>query len=199
MKNILDKLIKKIKPNSVMFIHGKNATGKTTLVLQLATILSLDFNNSIFIFTNSLRKEDIIVRMLSSRTSIELSKILKNDLTKEDFEVIYKEAEILSNSSIYMNDTSSGIYEIIEKLKVLNEKNKKPDFVIIDNVSSMKDFNKKEFLNLRKICNLGINLILIGLESYDFINEDLNVLMEKEKDKINISVTYENKIENFYS
>lgn len=90
-------------------------------------------NVSVLVFPMKTSKEEIINRILASRSSVSIEKIrLKKDLSNKDWEKLSSTIKEISNFKLYIDNThQNSIREILSKCKKLKEE-KNIELVVLE-------------------------------------------------------------------
>jgi len=189
----LDSVMKSIEQGGLTLITGCNATGKTAFAVQLAIKAGLDDKKSVLLFNTSLNKGDVLSRMLSPLSKIELSRLLKGGLDQEEHKKLFNEAGKLAKASIFMDDSQDvTVTGILNKVNLLNQANSKIDLVIIDDVCAINPWNKQVVDELKEqLCDKGIALVLLALQQYEFVKANKTLTLEREGAVVNVSINQE--------
>lgn len=126
-------------------------------------------NVSILVFPMKTSKEEIINRILASKSSVSIEKIrLKKDLSNKDWEKLSSTMKEISNFKLYIDNThQNSIREILSKCKKLKEE-KNIKLVVLE-CSQLIQEDLKIIKELAKDLNITI---IITSELTQKINEE---------------------------
>ncbi len=101
----LDNITMGLQPADMVVVAGRPSMGKTVFGINLAEHVALKTGRGVLIFSLEMPAEAIVMRMLSSLTRIEQNKIRTGKLTDEDWARVSSTVGMLSETSIYIDDT----------------------------------------------------------------------------------------------
>jgi len=103
--------------SDLIIIAARPAMGKTAFVLRLAANAAKE-GNPVAIFSLEMAKEQLIDRMVSFETGIDLAKIKKLNLNPEDLALMRSEKDKLASLPIHWDDTPGlTLVELMSKAK----------------------------------------------------------------------------------
>ena len=143
----LNKKINGLQRTDLILIAARPAMGKTAFSLNLVQNAALKGNASVAVFSLEMSKEQLVQRMLSAQSHVELKKIKNGNLDENDWPRIIDAMSVLSNANIYIDDTPGiKISELRSKCRKLKIE-KGLDLILIDYlwrvIITMKVDNKK--------------------------------------------------------
>ena len=140
----LNKKINGLQRTDLILVAARPAMGKTAFSLNLVQNAALKGNASVAVFSLEMSKEQLVQRMLSAQSNVELKKIKTGNLDENDWPRIIDAMSVLSNANIYIDDTPgikmSELRSKCRKLKI----EKGLDFVLIDNLQLMEGEGNNE-------------------------------------------------------
>ena len=101
----LDRVIEGMEPTDLVFVGARPAMGKTSFAINIATNVAKNKNKDVCIFSLEMSKEQLVERLLSSESQVELKKLHKGNLSVEDWKKIADASGFLANMKIYIDDT----------------------------------------------------------------------------------------------
>ena len=120
------------------------AMGKTAFSLNLVQNAALKGDASVAVFSLEMSKEQLVQRMLSAQSNVELSKIKTGNLGESDWPRIIDGMAVLSEANIFIDDTPGiKISEIRSKCRRLKIE-KGLDLILIDYLQLMEGEGKNE-------------------------------------------------------
>jgi len=148
---------------------------KGHLALNIATNVLLEQNTPVLMFSLKESKEQVINRILSSKSLIRYDKIANENLTNEEWSSIVRTCKQILNLDLYIDDTSNiSIKEIEEKsLKMKLEKN--IELIVIDSLQLIKNDDTEIIMKLKRLAKELDITILVTFE--------LSQEIEKRKNK----------------
>lgn len=135
----LDMYIGGFQPGSLNIIAARPSMGKTAFALNIAQFGGDDeLNLPILIFSIEMPAEQLIFRMLSAESRVELSSITQGTFNTSDFKRVKEAAEIISSKNIYINDDSTlSAIDFRTKCRRFKTKNQNVGLIIVDYLQLM--------------------------------------------------------------
>lgn len=155
-------LIKIFQRGTLTLVGARPSMGKTSFVINLALKMSLSHYNTVALFINELDRRDILSRMLSIQTNINLVKIQNGKISKEEFEHIEATAKKISSKDFCLDEdvyvpTPTGLFidnshynsssDIFEKCMEMKYESGTLDLVIVDDINLLVLKKGQEHLN----------------------------------------------------
>ena len=101
----LNKKINGMQRTDLLLIAARPAMGKTAFSLNLVQNAALKGDASVAVFSLEMSKEQLVQRMLSAQSNVELSKLKTGKLNENDWPRIIDAMAVLSNAKIHIDDT----------------------------------------------------------------------------------------------
>ena len=140
----LNKKINGLQRTDLILIAARPAMGKTAFSLNLVQNAALKGDASVAVFSLEMSKEQLVQRMLSAQSNVELSKIKTGNLGASDWPRIIDALSVLSEANIFIDDTPGiKISEIRSKCRRLKIE-KGLDLILIDYLQLMEGEGKNE-------------------------------------------------------
>ena len=140
----LNKKINGLQRSDLLLIAARPAMGKTAFALNLVQNAALKGDASVAVFSLEMSKEQLVQRMLSAQSNVELSKIKTGNLGESDWPRIIDGMAVLSEANIFIDDTPGiKISEIRSKCRRLKIE-KGLDLILIDYLQLMEGEGKNE-------------------------------------------------------
>lgn len=140
----LNKKINGLQRTDLILIAARPAMGKTAFSLNLVQNAALKGDASVVVFSLEMSKEQLVQRMLSSQSSVELKKIKTGTLNDNDWPRIIDAMAVLSDAKIHIDDTPGiKISELRSKCRKLKIE-KGLDLVLIDYLQLMEGEGNNE-------------------------------------------------------
>lgn len=140
----LDDKTSGLQKSDLILVAARPAMGKTAFSLNVVTNAALKGGGSVAFFSLEMSKEQLVQRMLSSESHVELQKIINGQLTEEDWPKLVSSMGPLSQADIYIDDTP-GITLMELKAKCRKLKIEKGlDLVMIDYLQLMSGEGRNE-------------------------------------------------------
>lgn len=125
----IDKVISGLKKGDFIILAARPSMGKTAFALNVGQCASKE--GCVGIFSLEMSQDQIMNRLIASRSLVELGNIQNGKLKEDEFEKIAIAGNDLANRKIFIDDKSMTINQIESKCKILKRKNGL-DVVIID-------------------------------------------------------------------
>jgi len=140
----LDKITCGLHPNDLIILAGRPSSGKSSLALNLADHAATLHNKTVAIFSLEMSKEQLVQRMMCSKSKINLLRLRSGDLNDYDWKGLIEAAEQISLLPIFIDDTPDiTMHEIRAKTRKLKmEKNL--DMVIVDYLQLVRSSRRYE-------------------------------------------------------
>ncbi len=140
----LDRKINGLQKTDLILIAARPAMGKTAFSLNIAQNAAIKGNASVAIFNLEMSKEQLIQRMISATSHVELNKLKNGNIDDEEWPKITTGMSILQNTNIYIDD-SPGITAVELRSKCRRLKVEKGlDLVLIDYLQLMEGDGRTE-------------------------------------------------------
>ena len=140
----LNKKINGLQRTDLILLAARPAMGKTAFSLNLVQNAALKGDASVAVFSLEMSKEQLVQRMLSAQSNVELSKIKTGNLGESDWPRIIDGRAVLSEANIFIDDTPGiKISEIRSKCRRLKIE-KGLDLILIDYLQLMEGEGKNE-------------------------------------------------------
>ncbi|WP_425448756.1 replicative DNA helicase [Dethiothermospora halolimnae] len=140
----LDKKTSGLQKSDMVLIAARPSMGKTAFGLNIAQNAALKGGASVAIFSLEMSKEQLVQRLLSSESHVELQKIINGNLSEEEWPKLVSAMGPLSKGKIFIDDTP-GI--TLREMKAKCRKLKMEqglDVVVIDYLQLMQGDAKSE-------------------------------------------------------
>ena len=140
----LNKKINGLQRTDLILLAARPAMGKTAFSLNLVQNAALKGDASVAVYSLEMSKEQLVQRMLSAQSNVELSKIKTGNLGESDWPRIIDGMAVLSEANIFIDDTPGiKISEIRSKCRRLKIE-KGLDLILIDYLQLMEGEGKNE-------------------------------------------------------
>lgn len=180
----LDRLTGGFRPGQFIIIAARPAMGKTSLALNIASHAAVNTGKKVAIFTMEMAADEVIMRMFSSASEVNMDAMLKGyGMNEEKLIRIMQASEVLSSKPIYIDESGTNTpLDIRAKTRRLAAEIGGLDLIIIDYLQLMtlprdKDNRQQEISeisrNLKilakdmKIPVIALSQLNRGLESRD--------------------------------
>lgn len=134
----IDEKLSGLQKSDLVLLAARPSMGKTALGLNIALNSALEGDANVAVFSLEMSKEQLVQRMLSSVSHVNLQKIISGKLDEDEWVKIIEAMGPLSDASIYIDDTASiSLMEMKAKCRKLKVE-KGLDLVVIDYLQLMQ-------------------------------------------------------------
>ena len=139
----IDRMTTGLHKSDLIVLGARPGMGKTSMALNLATNVALTPQKpTVCIFSLEMTREQLAERLIANEASIKSTKLRTGELDKDDWQRFAQACDLLSNTNIYLDETSGiTVPEIKAKLRRLRQ----VDLVIIDYLGLMRSSKEKEY------------------------------------------------------
>jgi replicative DNA helicase len=103
----MDRMTAGLQKGDLIIIAGRPSMGKTSFAMNIAENVAIKSQKPVLIFSMEMPGESLTMRMLSSLSRVDLSKVLTGKLSDEDWPRISSSVGILAETSLYIDDTAA--------------------------------------------------------------------------------------------
>jgi len=103
--NALDNVTNGWQDSDLIILAGRPAMGKTAIAISMCMYPSLELGNSVAIFSLEMSNEQLVSRMQSYLSGVNVSKIVKKQLSEDEITLISTRAKKMVDSKIFVDDT----------------------------------------------------------------------------------------------
>lgn len=167
----------------LIIIAARPSMGKTTLVLNMAQKV-LENNQGVAFFSLEMPAEQLMMRMLSSKTSIPLQDLRIGNLNDEQWSDLSKAIDTTSKQKLFIDDEGMiNIHQLKSKLRKLKSNHPEVSIAIIDYLQLMNGTSGKDrHLEVSEISR-GLKLLARELDMPIIALSQLNRGLESRGDK----------------
>lgn len=138
----LDNITNGLNKSDLLIVAARPAMGKTSFVLNMAAnVCRHQSDKEVVIFSLEMSKEQLVTRMLSSESLVDSEKLMKGNISGDDWAKLAQGAERLSGMNMYLDDTA-GITVVQMKAKLRRLKNL--GLVVVDYLQLMSSGKRTE-------------------------------------------------------
>ena len=162
----LDAMLTGLGRSDLTILAARPGMGKTSFALNIATNVAKKQKVPVAIFSLEMTKDQLVSRILSSEAVVDSQAFRTGGLSNEDWAGIARVSEVLSKTSIYLDDTSNiTIPEMKAKIRRINQdpSRKKVGVVIIDYLQLMSTGRRTEN-RVQEISEITRNLKIMAKE-----------------------------------
>lgn len=181
----LDKVTTGFNQGELIIIGARPSMGKTALILQMAQAF-LNKDNGVAIFSLEMKATDLMLRMLSSLTSLPFQDLRAGRLVDKELESLARNAEFMITRPLYIDDGSMlSIGQLRSKLRKLKASKPNVKVAIIDYLQLMCGSGKKDSIRHEEISEIsrGLKTLARDLQMPIIALSQLNRMLENREDK----------------
>lgn len=133
----LDKRLSGLQKSDLIILAARPSMGKTSMALDLLRYVAIHTKTPVGVFSLEMSKDQLVDRLLSSQSNVDLWKIRTGQLGEADFEALGDAMGALSEAPIFIDDAAGGnIMEIRTKARRLQSEHKL-GLIVIDYLQLM--------------------------------------------------------------
>jgi replicative DNA helicase len=160
----LDLLTQGFQKSDLIIIAGRPSMGKTAFALNIARNVADLQSFPVVIFSLEMSRNQIIYRFLSNESGVNNSKLRSGAINANEWRLVSKAINSLSDLSIYLDDKSDiTISDIRTKLANLKSRFSNLGLIIIDYLQLISDTKAKDS-RVQKLSRITRNLKLLAKE-----------------------------------
>jgi replicative DNA helicase len=138
----LDNLLGGLQKSDLVVLAARPSMGKTALALDIMRHVAVNAKQPVGIFSLEMSKDQLVDRLLSSQSDVNLWKIRTGHLNEDDFDHIGKAMGELSEAPIFIDDAAgSNIMEIRTKARRLQSEHG-VGLIVVDYLQLMEGRNQ---------------------------------------------------------
>ncbi len=103
----LDQLLGGLQPSDLIIVASRPGVGKTSLALSIASNAALKSDAVVAIFTLEMAAEQLVQRMISSRTGIDAQRLRLGRIEDTEWDQFTHASGVISEAAIFIDDTPS--------------------------------------------------------------------------------------------
>ncbi|MDR2034780.1 MAG: replicative DNA helicase [Helicobacteraceae bacterium] len=181
----LNKMTNGFNNGDMIVLGARPSMGKTAFAMNLAEKI-LKGGNGVAIFSLEMSAEDLMLRLLSSTTSVSMGRIKTGDLSDEEWGRISTAADYYAHSHIFIDDDPSlTVNKMRSRLRRLKMQHSEIKFAIIDYIGLMGDQSRIETNRQQQISDIsrGIKILARELDIPILVLCQLNRGLENREEK----------------
>jgi replicative DNA helicase len=158
----LDNLLGGLQKSDLVVLAARPSMGKTSLALDIMRNVAVNAKVPVGIFSLEMSKDQLVDRLLSSQSDVNLWKIRTGHLNEDDFDHIGKAMGELSESPIFIDDAAgSNIMEIRTKARRLQSEHG-VGLIVVDYLQLMEGRNQEN--RVQEVSEISRALKLLARE-----------------------------------
>jgi len=140
----LDNLLSGFQKNDFIVLAGRPSMGKTALALNFARNCTVENNMKVGFFSLEMSSQQLVERLMTSEARIDSHLVRTGKLPKKDWKKLSEAANVLSEASIFIDDTADlNILELRAKARQLKAE-KDIDIIFVDYIQLINAPNNSE-------------------------------------------------------
>jgi len=179
----LDRYVGGFGKGNLVIVGARPGVGKTSFCLNLGTNIAKKTKKAVCFFSLEMSNEELVSRVISSEALVHSEKLRNGKLERSDWENIANACSVLSETDIYIDDTSN-ITLTAMKAKLRRVKNL--GLVVVDYLQLMESETKrKDGSRVNEIGDIsrGLKLLAKELNVPVIVCSQLSRSTEKEKER----------------
>ena len=179
----LDDVTRGFRPGQLVVIAARPGIGKTAFALQVARRTAVRQKKPVAIFALEMTKNEVLKRMLSSESEVEMESIDGAQMTDTQWSKIYQAQEVLSKAPIFVDSSSElTLMRIKTKLRQLAAQVGSIGLVVVDYLQLLEQEDENASADLRSIqigiLSRGLKLLAKELNAPVLLLSQLNRQVE---------------------
>jgi len=138
----MDKMLSGLQRSDLLILAARPSLGKSTLALNIAANIAYNEKIPVGVFSLEMSKDQMVDRLISAYSGVDLWKIRTGKLVTEDFENIQRALGILAEMPLYIDDVGSpSVLQMKALCRRLQAENGL-GLLVIDYLQLMEPLNK---------------------------------------------------------
>lgn len=181
----LDKMTTGLHGGEMIVVAARPSMGKTSLAMNIAEHVCIDQKLPVGVFSLEMTAESLVLRMLCSRSRVNLRNITSGFLAERDFPKLTGAAGKLAGAPLYIDDTPGlSILQMRAKARRMHQQHGVRLFVI-DYLQLLHSTSRRAENRQQEIADIsnGVKALAKELEVPVIVLAQLNREIEKEKNR----------------
>jgi len=181
----LDKMTSGFHPGEMIVIAARPSMGKTSLAMNIAEHVALEQKLPVGVFSLEMTSESLVLRMLCSRSRVNLRNIRDGFLAERDFPKLTGAAGKLANAPLFIDDSSGlSILQLRAKARRMAQQHGIKLFVI-DYLQLLHSTARRAENRQQEIADIsnGVKSLAKELNVPVIVLSQLNRELEKDKNR----------------
>lgn len=158
----LDRMTSGLQKSDLILIAARPSMGKTALALNIS-MNAVKTGASVALFSLEMSKEQYVQRIISMEAMVDSTKLRSGNLEDDDWTRLISTMSLISNHSIYIDDTPSvSLFEVMSKCRRLKIE-KGLDLIVVDYMQLMSDGGRTDSRQ-QEISNISRGLKALARE-----------------------------------
>ena len=179
----LNKMTTGFGKGDLVIVAARPAMGKTSFALNMVQNL-LEKGKGVAFFSLEMPAEQLMLRLLSVQTSIQLQRLRVGDMNPEEYKRLNDAVDKMRHSKLFVDDHGSvNIHQLRSKLRKLKSRHPEIELAVIDYLQIMNGTGGKDrHLEVSEISR-GLKMLARELEMPIVALSQLNRSLESRSDK----------------
>jgi len=180
-----DKMTTGLHPGEMIVIAARPSMGKTSLAMNIAETVALDQKLPVGVFSLEMAADQLVLRMLCSRSRVNLRNITSGFLAERDFPKLTGAAGKLASAPLFIDDTPGlSILQMRAKARRMHQQYGIKLFVI-DYLQLLHSTSRRAENRQQEIADIssGVKALAKELDVPVIVLAQLNREVEKEKNR----------------
>src|SRR5581483_7594668 len=181
----LDKMTSGLHGGEMIVVAARPSMGKTSLAMNIAEAVAIDQKLPVGVFSLEMTSESLVLRMLCSRSRVNLRNVREGFLAERDFPKLTGAAGKLANAPLFIDDSSGlSILQLRAKARRMSQQYGIKLFVI-DYLQLLHSTARRAENRQQEIADIsnGIKSLAKELNVPVIVLSQLNRELEKDKDR----------------
>jgi len=179
----LNKLTTGFGHGDLVIVAARPAMGKTTFVLNMAQ-KALDTGKGVAFFSLEMPAEQLMLRLLSAKTSIALQNLRIGNLNDEEWSRLSGACDSMASKPLFVDDNSLlTIHQLRSKLRKLKSRHPEVGMAVIDYLQLMSGTSGKDRHQEVSEISRGLKMLARELEIPIIALSQLNRSLESRSDR----------------
>ncbi len=181
----LDKMTSGLHGGEMVVIAARPSMGKTSLAMNIAEYVSIEQRLPVGVFSLEMTSESLVLRMLCSRSRVNLRNVREGFLAERDFPILTGAAGKLANAPLFIDDSSAlSILQLRAKARRMSQQYGIKLFVV-DYLQLLHSTARRAENRQQEIADIssGIKSLAKELNVPVIVLSQLNRELEREKNR----------------
>lgn len=139
---MLDKVLFGLQKSNLIILAARPGVGKTAFAVDIIVYIAITLRKKVLFYSLEMSKSEIIQRAFSYISGVDNYKIRKADFQNGEFKSIERAKELLSNSGLYIDDTTGlNTNEMLLRARKMQLK-RGLDLIIVDYLQYAEPYKK---------------------------------------------------------
>lgn len=160
----LDQKLGGLQKSDLVIVAARPSMGKTSMALDIMRHVGVNLKIPVGIFSLEMSKDQLVDRLLSSQSEVNLWKIRTGHLNDEDFEKIGEAMGVLSEAPIFIDDAAgSNVMEVRTKARRLQSEHG-VGLIVVDYLQLMSGRNNNSDNRVQEVSEISRSLKILARE-----------------------------------